>query len=74
MLAFSLNQRNAQADYLGELNIILDDSTVEIRVKGGPDPLATFNHADYRPIILEGIVQRLGQVIPALIRRSEPNT
>ena len=74
MLAFSLNQRNAKADYLGELNIILDDSTVEIRVKGGPDPVATFEHTDYQPIILEGVVQRLGQAIPGLIRWLEPDT
>jgi hypothetical protein len=74
MLAFSLNQRNAKADYLGELNIILDASTVKIHVKGGAEPLAAFEHTDYSPIILEGTVQRLGQVIPALIRRLEPNT
>ncbi len=74
MLAFALNQRNAKADYLGELNIILDASTVEIRVKGGPEPLATFEHTDYQPIILEGVVQRLGQAIPELIRRVEPNS
>jgi len=74
ILAFSLNQRNAQADYIGELIIILDTSTVKIQVKGGSDPLATFEHADYLPIILEGVVQRLGQAIPGLIRRAEPNT
>ena len=73
MLAFALNQRNAKADYLGELNIVLDASMVEIRVKGEPDPLATFKHTDYQPIILEGTVQRLDQVIPGLIRR-EPST
>src|ERR1017187_604299 len=74
MLAFSLNQRNAQADYLGELNIILDDYTVEIQIKGDPEPLATFEHTDYQPIILEGTVQRLDQAVPGLIRRVEPNT
>jgi hypothetical protein len=74
MLAFSLNQRNPTADYLGELTIALDASTVNIHVKGGPDPLASFKHTDYLPIILEGTVQRLDQVIPGLIRRLEPNT
>ena len=74
MLAFSLNQRNAKADYLGELIIILDASTVKMQVKGVPEPLATFEHTDYQPIILEGVVQRLGQVIPGLIRRLEPST
>lgn len=73
-MAFSLNQRNPKADYLGELNIILDDSTVNILVKGGAEPLATFEHADYLPIILEGVVQRLDQAIPGLIRRLEPST
>ena len=75
-LAFSLNQRNARADYLGELNIILDATTVKIQkihVKGSPDSMATFKHADYLPTILEGTVQRLGQVVPGLIRRSEPS-
>ena len=71
MLAFSLNQKNAKADYLGELNILLDATTVEIRVKGSADSLAVFKHADYSPIIFEGIVQRLDQVIPTLLRRSE---
>ncbi len=74
MLAFALNQRNAKADYLGELNIILDASTVEILVKGSPEPLGTFKHTDYLPIILEGIVQRLDQEIPDLVRRVEPDT
>ena len=73
MLAFSLNQRNAKADYLGELNIILDSVTITIQVKGSPDSLATFKHTDYSPIIFEGMVQRLDQVIPALLRRSESN-
>ncbi len=72
-LAFSLNQRNARADYLAEINIILDATTVEIHVKGNPDPLATFKQTDYFPIILEGIVQRLGEAIPAIVRLPEPN-
>ena len=72
-MVFSLNQRNATADYLGELNIILDATTVKIHVKDSPDALAIFRQADYVPILLEGIVKRLDQTIPVLIRLSEPN-
>ena len=71
-LAFAINQRNAKADYLGELNIVLDSTTVQMHVKGSHDSLATFRQADYVPIILEGFVNRLDQTIPAL-RRFEPN-
>lgn len=74
MLAFSLNQKNPKADYLGELNIILDSEMVMIQVKGSPDSLVTFKHTDYSPIIFEGMVQRLDQVIPALVRRPDSNS